>query len=154
MLGAGYLALLLTVARGGYIAFAASIATLAVLHVRTLVQPRTIVFAIIAIFFGGIAFSFLSDGEVINQALEHVTNLFSGASYSERVHMYEIALNAFTQHPWLGVGPGGFGPFASIHPYVIPSDGWNIVNNEYLELLAENGVLGLITMLTIFVLLS
>lgn len=152
MLGAGYLALLLTVARGGYIAFAASIATLGILHIRTLIQPRTIVFGIIAIFFGGVAFSLLSDGTVVTQALNHITDLFGGASYSERVHMYEIALRAFYQHPWLGVGPGGFGPFASIHPYVVPSDGWNIVNNEYLELLAENGVLGLITMIALFVL--
>lgn len=154
VLGLGYLALLLTVARGGYIAFALALCVLALFHIRTLVQPHTIALALIGASFAGIALLTLADGEVIAQALSHVTNLFVGASFNERVHMYTIAFKAFAEHPWLGIGPGGFGPFASAHPYIVPHDGWNIVNNEYLELLAENGILGLLSMLAVFAIVS
>ena len=29
------------------------------------------------------------------------------------------------------------------HPFYMPQDGWKIVNNEFIEILAENGILGL-----------
>lgn len=150
-LALGIIALLLTVARGGYLAFGISLCVLAILHIRTLIQPRTIITGVLCVIGLSIAFTALNNGEIVAQYFSHVTNLFTGASYNERVHMYDIAKDAFHGNPWLGIGLGGFGPFASIHPYVIPADGWNIVNNEYLELLAENGILGFATMMIIFI---
>jgi O-antigen ligase len=37
-----------------------------------------------------------------------------------------------------------------VHPYVEPVDGWNIVNNEPVELLAEVGILGFLAFMAMF----
>lgn len=153
-LGLGILALLLTVARGGYLAFAVSISVLLLLNIRTLFQARVVTVGIIGVLIAAGSLAFFKDSGIVEQFLSHVTNLFVGASYNERVHMYELAWSAFSKHPLIGVAAGGFGPFVSHHPLIVPGQGWNIVNNEYLELLAEHGFFGFITMMSIFALVA
>ena len=48
---------------------------------------------------------------------------------------------------------GQFGPYASINPSYEPKDGWKIVNNLTLEVLAEAGMLGLIALALAFAIL-
>ncbi|MBI2410722.1 MAG: O-antigen ligase family protein [Candidatus Kerfeldbacteria bacterium] len=151
--GIGVLNLLLTVARGGYIAFGISIGLILCYYFfqRQLLSMRTITSALVAFVFGVIiVFRFIGIDTLSENFLGHVTNIFSGASYSERVEMFEVALVAFHTHPIIGIGPGSFGPYESGHPYIIPDQGWHIVNNEYLELLAETGVLGFGSMILVF----
>ncbi len=81
--------------------------------------------------------------EQLDSFTEHVGNIFGGASYVERIETFDIAQRIWLDHPWVGIGPGGFGPYASFHPLITPSEGYKIVNNEYIELLAETGILGL-----------
>ena len=50
--------------------------------------------------------------------------------------------NAFWVAPWLGFGPGNFGAHMTNTYVGAPHDGWGIVNNEYLEILVEVGLLG------------
>jgi O-antigen ligase len=73
---------------------------------------------------------------VINQA----TNL---TSQDDRVRNRTLAWEAFKEHPWLGIGPGNFSAYAK-ERYVgyQASDGYVVVNNEALELLAEAGIVG------------
>ena len=115
---------ILTVSRGGYIAIAS-----------------------------GVAYRFLNVTEQLETFTDHVTNIFGGASYDERVETFEIAEEIFWQHPWVGIGPGSFGPYASYHPMIVPSEGYKIVNNEYIELLAETGVLGFSAIVVLIVML-
>jgi len=154
LFGLGIINLVLTVARGGYIAFAVSAGILIIYYFfqLKLVTWRNFGYAVISLIIGVIIlFKAVGIEAVTNNFASHVGNLFEGASFSERVEMYEIAYKAWLDHPWVGIGPGSFGPYASWHPYVVPQHGWSIVNNEYLELLAENGILGLIAMSLVFV---
>lgn len=149
LLGIGGLNLVLTVSRGGYIAFAVLIGVLGIVLLKDVLRPRVIISAIICISIVGLAaFRFLNAGEQLTNFVEHVGNIFGGASYVERVETFEIANRIWDEHPLVGIGPGGFGPYASFHPLITPSEGYKIVNNEYIELLAETGILGLLAYIT------
>ncbi|MFA6475414.1 MAG: O-antigen ligase family protein [Patescibacteria group bacterium] len=144
LIALGGINFILTVSRGGYIALAATLLCLAIAYWKQLLKPTIIIPLIISVAIaGGVAYQFLGLTEQVNTFTEHVMNIFGGASYSERVETFDIAERIWWQHPWVGIGPGSFGPYASYHPYIVPSDGYKIVNNEYIELLAETGVLGL-----------
>lgn len=67
-----------------------------------------------------------------------------GTSTTERLDTYNMALKAFKEKPIFGVGPGGFGRYYKENKDYDPNKGTQTVNNEYLEILAENGVLGTI----------
>lgn len=145
----------LTVSRGGYIAGAVSVLVIAAFTLRQLFTLKNLVTVVIVVaLVGGISVRFLNQGEALEKFVEHAQNIFGGASYSERVETYEIAYRAILEHPLLGIGMGGFGPYASYHPYVVPSQGYQIVNNEYLELAAENGILGLLAFVVILITLA
>jgi len=151
LIGLGGVNLALTVARGGYIAFAGALAILLCVHFFRLFTWRNFFYASLTSLAGAIiVFQFLGLDTISTRFLSHVTNLFSGASYSERVETFTIANRAWMDHPWVGIGTGSFGPYESAHPYIVPANGWSIVNNEYLEILAESGILGLIAILLVF----
>ncbi|MFA6954231.1 MAG: O-antigen ligase family protein, partial [Patescibacteria group bacterium] len=71
----------------------------------------------------------------------------------ERVATFDTAKQAFQEQPWVGIGPGQFGPYASINPFYEPKEGWKIVNNLTLELLAETGILGFLAIVTTFIII-
>lgn len=66
----------------------------------------------------------------------------------ERLAHWQAALNMAQAHPWLGVGLGSYE--AAYHDYRVPS--WprplGHAHNDYLNLLAETGLVGLSTYLT------
>ncbi len=64
-------------------------------------------------------------------------------STAERLGTYGGALGAFKEKPILGIGPGGYGRYYyDKNNGNDPNQGTQTVNNEYLEILAENGILG------------
>lgn len=151
------LAMVLTVARGGYIGFAASLLVIVIFSWRQFLHPgRLLAFGSVAVIVAAIALQLLSagtNGLSFQQFSGHISNLFRGASYEERVTTFTTAQQAFSSQPLVGIGPGQFGPYASINPFFEPKDGWKIVNNLSLELLAETGILGLTAIVVTFILL-
>lgn len=140
--------LVLTVSRGGYIALFVMLGILGAWQFRRLFTWRNIAYStVIIISIAGLTLTFFSG--VVGDFVQHTGNLFGGASYEERVETISLAWESFYLHPLVGTGVGGFGPVASIHPFTKPSDGWKIVNNESLELLAETGILGLLSFIMI-----
>lgn len=139
-------AFVLTVARGGYLGFAAALVVIFAFSWRSVLHPgRILAFVGTVLVVGVLALQLLrggTDGLSAQKFTEHITNLFTGASYEERIATFATARQAFTEQPYIGVGPGQFGPYASTNPNVTPKDGWKIVNNLTLELLAETGALG------------
>jgi O-antigen ligase len=64
----------------------------------------------------------------------------------DRVRNRTLAWEAFQDHPWLGIGPGNFSDYAKERYDGYQSiSGAIVVNNEPMELLAESGLLGLLT---------
>ncbi len=145
---------ILTVSRGGYIALAVMLALLGIVYWKQLLRPKILVPILLCIAVaGGVAYRFLNLTDQVETFAAHVTDLFGGASYAERVETFDIAERIWWQHPWIGIGPGSFGPYANYHPFITPGDGYKIVNNEYIELLAETGVLGLACFILLVVML-
>lgn len=150
--------LLLTVSRGGYAAMAVSLFIITLLSLREFFRPRVIVPVVVGVVFVLFAVTkFLSVGDTARLNLDvftqHIRDVFSGPSYQERVDTIDRAQSAFWHSPWIGIGPGSFGPFVANDPSLKPDSGWLIVNNEPLELLAETGVLGFLSILTLVFLL-
>ncbi len=147
-------AFVLTVARGGYIGFAASLVVIGLFSLRQIFRPgRILAFGASAIVIALIALRLLgggTDAMSTQKFTEHITNLFTGASYLERVATFQKANDAYHSNPLVGIGPGQFGPFASINPFYEPKDGWQIVNNLSLEVLAESGILGAAALILAF----
>lgn len=79
------------------------------------------------------------------------TEGYVAESTNSRLLMSQEAIKMWTSSPFrllFGVGVGGFG--ATLHaqnPVYAPS---SIVNNQYLEVLAENGMIGLLAFVAIF----
>jgi O-antigen ligase len=66
------------------------------------------------------------------------------------------AIDMFKEKPAFGVGPGNFGPASQGNPTTKPEViGWRVVNNVYLEVLAESGAVGfaafLLMILVVFI---
>ncbi len=147
LLALGLIALVLTVSRGAYLAAVAMLGVVGIYYLKRLLRPEMIALAIVAVVIGGwIVIQSLGVGGglfTLNKFQEHVMNVFYGASFNERVYTFELADQAWHEHPWVGIGVGAFGPWAAPHPQYMPEDGWLIVNNETVEILAETGVIGL-----------
>lgn len=78
---------------------------------------------------------------------KQASNLDQGESAEGRALTRRLAFNAASENPWLGLGPGNFGAYAvEKRPDKFTSPR-TIVNNEPLELSAENGLIGLAAML-------
>lgn len=138
----------LTVSRAAYIAGALMIVALGFVFLRRVMKPSY--FVLIAVlgtltFFGvTYALSLTGEEEVSIQTFTtHVTSLFAGASFADRATTNLQALEIVRNQPQ-GIGPGNFGPVIANHPHVEPRGGWLIVNNIYLEIWAEEGVLGIL----------
>jgi O-antigen ligase len=107
---------------------------------------------------GGIIFAYLLTGlEVVRPAKpqeksEHKTQAIvqqatNFDTQSDRDLNRELAWQAFSENPLLGVGPGGIDKYLRANAEIYQgTDGRLIANNETLELLAEGGVLSFITL--------
>lgn len=139
---------ILTVSRGAYLGFIASFVVLGVLLFRQIFTWKHILIGVttIAIVGYGVAFA-LSKGDTraTNEFVRHVfvQDYSVGESVQGRLSAFEQALQAYRDHPILGIGVGNYGPYTRGYPGFTPFDGWAIVNNEYLEVLAETGLVGI-----------
>jgi len=139
--------LFLTVSRGGYLGIIASGLIITLIYYRRFFNWKKIIVLIITLillYVTGVQFLQIG-GETLNWEtfIEHVQGVFSGSSYEERISTFSAAWQSFLQYPLVGIGPGSFGPETATFANVQPEGGWQIVNNEFLELLTETGILGL-----------
>ena len=139
---------ILTVSRGGYLGLVVALLILGLFLLKKIFTWKNIVIGIVTagIVVYGVAFA-LSKGEyrATNEFLKHVKfeDITQGESIQGRLITFENALRAYEQSPTIGIGIGNYGPWAKNYPLVIPKTGWDIVNNQYIELLAETGIVGL-----------
>lgn len=143
------LILILTVSRGAYIGLVAMVVFFLLLIPKKVFSIKTIItLAIIIIVAGLSVYIFLSkaDSRAYDEFIKHVTitDMQEGESVQGRLQSYSRAIDFWKESPIIGIGVGNYGPKVKNYPSADSVQGWDIVNNEYLEILAERGVLGLI----------
>jgi len=149
---------ILTVSRGAYIGFALSFLVLAVLLFKQIFTWKHILMAVVTVSVVGYAVAFaLSNGDTraTNEFVKHilVKDFKVGESVQGRLSSFEQSYSMWLRSPVLGIGLGNFGPAIKGYPNTTPKDGWAIVNNEYLELLAETGAVGITSFVLILLVL-
>ena len=90
------------------------------------------------------------DGGILTKRLESTVDL-SGESSGSRLRYYKLSLDLFKKNPILGIGSGQWKLYSidldkqNIRNYIIPYHS----HNDFLQILAELGLIGLIAYLTI-----
>lgn len=143
-------ALFLSASRGGIMSFFAEMAFLAVLVVLLRREKKALVGAILIVGLGVVLVSWLG----IGAAMERFAS-YKGLEVSEgrRVGMLHGTWHIFLDHPVLGTG---LGTLQEVYPrYETVYDGLivNHSHNDYVEALAETGVIGGICFITFLILL-
>ena len=150
--------LVLTVARGAYIGAAVSVCIILVSLPREVLQPKHLLIGIgMIVLVAGASYQFLlhsadnEAGSALENFQQHVLlgDVVGSESGEGRLSTYAQAYQLWQQHPWLGVGPGNFGPASTGYPDPATVEHPPIVNNEYLELLAETGLVGFLTIIAL-----
>jgi len=148
---------ILTVSRGGYLGLIATFVILGIIYFKKIFNLRNLSILIVLVFvFGGVFFALQnSQPRAMNEFIKHVTlnDLNKGESTVGRLSTYNQALIIWSKHKLLGTGLGNFGPFILGFPAQALKTGWPIVNNEFLEILAETGLVGISAFCFIFVVL-
>lgn len=140
---------ILTVSRSGYLGLAIALLIIIFLKIRSFLSLKKL-FPFILAFVISISLAFILLGDARNQFISHNQAPLAGdeqPSSQERETTSKKALSVFYKHPILGIGLGNFGPYYDNYPSLPPKNGWQIVNNEYLEILAETGIFGLVAFL-------
>jgi O-antigen ligase len=156
--GAGLFCLLslcLTVSRGGLIALAASLAAAAILGGRWRLPIIAMAIVTISVTVG--YFAVLAP----ESALERITQTTRGESEvtEGRTTIWQVAWRAFEAHPVRGVGAGNFqeaAPHYLLQPGSLGRTDTIIdqplaTHNTYLQILAEEGIVGLALFLSVIV---
>lgn len=139
---------ILTVSRGGYAGLVVSLVILGIFFLKKVLTWRNILIGVVtaAVVIYGVAFA-LSRGETraTLEFLGHIQlqDMRRGESVEGRLMSYKRGLIAFRTSPVFGLGLGNYGPWATDYRDTRPTSGWPIVNNQYIELLAETGIVGL-----------
>lgn len=151
IVGLAVINLILTLSRGGFLGlFVVLLASCLFLFKYLLSVKKIILLLVIAAVTATSAFGFLKitgEDKNVDVFIEQATSYSEGVGVEERFSSYDDAIRLIKQHPILGVGIGNFGPQVHKNPYHAPEAGWPIVNNEFLELWVEIGILGLASFL-------
>lgn len=142
--------LLLTVSKGGIAAAGCAILVILLIMFRRLVTLKNIMYGIVIVAIGGLmTWSALA---ITNRQADMSTYIakaqevvFGGGSVFERQEAYRLAVEAYQSSPIYGIGLGSFGGYFSGYQIGSPDYGWPIVNNQYLEVLAETGIVGFVS---------
>jgi len=135
---------ILTIARSGYLGLAAGLLVIILFRVKSYFSLKKQIFVVIVLVFTGLACLgllgnsyklFLAHGQAPLQGDEE-------ASSAERKMTIKKGLAAYLSQPILGIGLGNYGPYFANYPSKMPASGWQTVNNQYVEILAEMGLVG------------
>lgn len=140
----------LTVSRGGYLGLVGTFLIIGILLFKRVFTWKNVLIGALAIFTVGFGVNYaLSKGEAraIGEFIGHVQikDFTEGESVEGRIRTFRHALNAWRESPIFGQGIGNYGPWTKHYPSATPEKGWDIVNNEFIEIMAETGLVGIIT---------
>ncbi|MHB1836704.1 MAG: O-antigen ligase family protein [Solirubrobacteraceae bacterium] len=128
------LAMLSAGSRGPTVAFVIGLLVMIVLSATTGRAQKQLLLVGAVLVAAGFLLPLVVPGSAISRALSAILGTGHGLSSNGRSTLWNLALNAFSSHIWLGIGTGGYAALATL-PY--PHD-------VFLEMAAELGVIGLI----------
>ena len=148
----------LTVSRGAYIAAVAAGLALIILQAKLVLTWKSILGGILILFLvaGGSYLALLkSEPRALDEFLAHVAleDREKGESVVLRAKTMTEGWEMFRNNWMRGVGLGNFGVSYLNDPIAPPSEGWPIVNNEYIEILAEGGIMAFIPFILLIILI-
>lgn len=145
--GVGAAIIILTMSRGAILGLVGAAVVIGILFFRKVIQAKNLLRTVgigllAALIVSGIFYRLdPSLGEkFLNQIL--VKDYGRSESTQGRLNSFENAYNLWQDNPVRGIGLGNYGPWLVNYPSEPKGRGWDIVNNQYLELLAETGVIG------------
>lgn len=146
----------LTVSRGAYLALAVMLLVMFVFMAKRFLTPKIIAVAIVTILLGGAAIIWFinkGDDQAYDEFVKHITveDFSEGESVQGRFIEYERALELAENNPTFGIGIGAYGVTKKGFPDHDDISDYDIVNNEYIELLTETGWIGLISFSVIII---
>ncbi len=148
ILGLLLITFILTLSRGAYIALLVGLIVVATVGlVKKLIKKELVVRLIMLIVFSGVISGIAVTAVSGRTGLRTFGNQASikespvPGSTTSRLDHYRQAFRIFSEHPLLGVGAGNYDE-ASQLPNTPLDKGRQIVNNQYLETLAEAGMVG------------
>lgn len=150
--------LVLTVARGAYLGAVASVLVILVSLPREVLQPRHLLVALAMTIvvatasYGFLRYSASNDaGSALENFQKHVLlgDVVGSESGEGRLSTFDQAYQLWREHPWLGTGAGTFGSASRNFPNPKVVEISAIVNNEYLEVLAETGLVGFLILVAL-----
>jgi len=147
--------IVLGISRGAYIALAVFVLIFAIFLLKKVLTWKNMILILASVaVIGGATFAFLSvsQPDAVNKFLEHAQlgDFSEGESVQKRLVDYQKAIDYWQEKPFLGIGPGNYGPRYLDYPSHEGITDWEIVNNQYLETLAETGVFGLLFLVVIY----
>lgn len=148
---------ILAVSRGAYLAAAVVLLAVVVTQAKSVINFKTVTITFAIIFFVGVgAYIALNQSEsrALDEFIAHVAveDRDDGESVVSRLSSADRAYEIFLDDPVIGIGLGNYGPSIAADPNQVPEeDGWAIVNNEYLEILAEGGIVAFLGFLLLIV---
>ncbi len=74
----------------------------------------------------------------------------AGTSLSRRISLWQSTVNAVRDYPLFGFGPGAFPDAFRRYAPATPGKVWSHAHNDYLEIAAENGLIGFILIIAAF----
>jgi len=138
----------LTVSRSGYLALVTAFLVIISLRFKEFFTWKKFLFLFSVLVFSALLVVILL-GNAIYGFTAHNRQAVSTSNQEpsavERRATDAMAIQAFKKYPLSGIGLGNFGPYYAHYPSTTPAGGWQTVNNEYLEILAESGIFGFLT---------
>ena len=147
---------ILAISRGAFLAAAIIFVLFVIFRYKQLLTARVLI-PTIALVFIVVTGAYLglarSEPRAMDEFIGHlfVNDAQVGESVVSRLSAIDQATELFWDNPILGIGIGNFGPATQGDTAEVPEGGWFIVNNEYLELLAENGIVGFLIFVSLII---
>jgi len=150
--------IVLGISRGAYVALVFMVLFFIVFALRKIITIKNVVTAfviIILVLSGTCIFLKQSRPDALAEFTRHASlgDFAEGESVQKRLRDFSKAVEFWHEKPIIGIGPGNYGPRYKDYPSHDEVTDWEIVNNQYLETLAETGILGLILLLIIIFIL-
>ncbi|MFA6423022.1 MAG: O-antigen ligase family protein [Patescibacteria group bacterium] len=143
-----FLNMILTLSRGAYLGLCVVAFVVIILQFKNVFSIKNLKYILVVFsitFIGAYLFLARTGSNSVSVFMKQATlgDLGKSESTVARLTTFDQSLEAWQNHKIFGIGPGNFGPYVKNYPSDPGVSGWPTVNNEYLEILCEMGVVGL-----------